>query len=82
MAVLKHYKFANDPMARDQASLAADAIPHGEDALRVAGFAKRPDLTLWSQTAQKYDGPETGPAALRTAGFLQVSARYLAEIAD
>lgn len=55
---------------------------HGEDALRVAGFAKRPDLTLWSQTAQKYNGPETGPEALREAGFLQVSARYLTEILD
>ncbi|UWR76906.1 glycosyltransferase family 2 protein [Phaeobacter inhibens] len=82
MAVLKHYKFANDPMARDQASLKAASIPHGEDALRVAGFAKRPDLTLWSQTAQKYNGPETGPEALREAGFLQVSARYLTEILD
>ncbi|MFV1440343.1 MULTISPECIES: glycosyltransferase family 2 protein [unclassified Phaeobacter] len=81
MAVLKHYKFANDPMARDQASLSRAAISHGEDALRVAGFATTPDLSLWSEKAQRYDGPETGPQQLREAGFLQVSPRYLAESA-
>ncbi|MFS4582234.1 glycosyltransferase family 2 protein [Phaeobacter sp. C3_T13_0] len=84
MAVLKHYKFANDPMARDQASLSTSAISHGEDALRVAGFAASPDLTLWSPAALRYDRPqagsETGPEQLRKAGFLRVSPRYLAEL--
>lgn len=78
MAVLKHYKFANDPIGRDQASLASKSIGHGEDALRLAGFDARPDLSLWSDHAEVYDGP----AALRAAGFLQVSARFVEEMSN
>ncbi|APG48192.1 glycosyltransferase family 2 protein [Phaeobacter porticola] len=76
MAVLKHYKFANNALARDRASQSSEAIPHGEDALRVAGFSADPDLSLWSTAAQVYEGP----ALLRAQGFVQLAPRYLKEI--
>ncbi len=67
-ALIKHYKFANDPFGRDRAGLAAGAVSHGEDAKRLA-IAADPDLTLMSPDAQPYNGI----AMLQTAGFLTVA---------
>ena len=66
-ALIKHYKFANDSLARDRLSVATASIAHGEDKLRVARMSKQPYLSLWSETARAYEG--TRP--LQEAGFLK-----------
>lgn len=63
-ALIKHYKFANDPFDRDRAGLAIGAVSHGEDTKRLA--VANPDLTLLSPEARLY----TGFVMLQDAGFL------------
>lgn len=70
--VIKHYKFANDPLARDAASVASGRLDHGEDAKRAEVFARQPDLTLHSPEALRWGGIEP----LYRAGFLQSSDAY------
>lgn len=65
-ALIKHYKFAGDVAARDAATVARGAIPHGEDRARLARLAKEPELSLWSAEALRFDGLEP----LYAAGFL------------
>ena len=73
-ALIKHYKFANDALARDRASQARASITHGEDRLRLSVLTQEPDLSLWSAQAQPY----SGIAALQKQGFLQADPAYSA----
>lgn len=80
-ALIQHYKFANASMARDADTAARGVIPHGEDRKRLDKFRVDPDLTLWSDRAERY----AGLRPLQDAGFLQRSAQfeaYLQEIAE
>ena len=70
--VIKHYKFTNNPVARDRASRATGSVAHGEDAARVDVLNRQPDVTLWSDAAQTWEGI----APLYEAGFLMRSDRY------
>lgn len=65
-ALIKHYKFANDALARDHASVEQGAIGHGEDRQRLMVLRENPDLSLWSASAQRFPGI----AALQEQGFL------------
>lgn len=79
--LIQHYKFTNAPMARDADTAARGVIPHGEDQKRLDRFRTDPDLTLWSDEAERY----AGLRPLQDAGFLQRSAQfeaYLQEIAE
>ncbi|WP_120503748.1 glycosyltransferase family 2 protein [Sulfitobacter mediterraneus] len=64
--VIKHYKFANDPGARDAASLGAGDVAHGEDARRAAVMRNVPDVTLFSLDARPWNRVEL----LIRAGFV------------
>lgn len=77
-ALIKHYKFANDALARDQASVAAASIAHGEDRQRLSVLAQTPDLSLWSPQAQHFPGIK----ALQQQGFLLSDPAYSAYLAD
>jgi hypothetical protein len=77
-ALIKHYKFANDALARDRASVAAAAISHGEDRQRLSVLDQSPDLSLCSPTAQSYPGI----AALQRQGFLQADPAFSASLAQ
>ena len=77
-ALIKHYKFANDALARDQASVAAASIAHGEDRQRLSILAQTPDLSLWSPQAQHFPGIK----ALQQQGFLLSDPAYSAYLAD
>lgn len=77
-AVLKHYKFANDPLRRDRQSVQSEAIAHGEDKMRLAVMENAPDLSLWSDTARHGPDIET----LQQLGFLTSSASYKAFLRD
>ena len=76
-AVIKHYKFANDPAARDAASLATGVLAHGEDARRLAVVNQNPDVSLFSLDARRWNRVEL----LYRAGFLVPSERYSAHVA-
>lgn len=65
-ALIKHYKFAGDSVARDADTVARGAIPHGEDRARLAKFDQESALTLWSSEAERFKGLEP----LYDAGFL------------
>ena len=65
-AVMRHYKFAGDAALRDAASAGSGDLAHGEDAARAAVFGDRPDISLFSPDARRWEGP--GP--LVDAGFL------------
>ena len=71
-ALIKHYKFADDPLARDRKSVDTAAIAHGEDKLRVERLSKQPDLSLWSEAARQT--PDI--ATLQGLGFLKASEDY------
>lgn len=70
--LLKHYKFANDSLARDRKSVAEAAIAHGEDQLRLSALSSNPDLSLWSEAALQ--APDI--ATLQDKGFLIASEDY------
>tara|TARA_R110002049_G_scaffold23781_7_gene84814 strand:+ start:16507 stop:17556 length:1050 start_codon:yes stop_codon:yes gene_type:complete len=74
--VIKHYKFANDPSARDAASLAAGDLAHGEDAQRMAVMGANPDVSLFSLDARRWNRVEM----LYRAEFLVPSAAYSAHV--
>ncbi|MFK7753076.1 MAG: glycosyltransferase family 2 protein [Sedimentitalea sp.] len=76
-AVIKHYKFTNQPLARDAALVADQAIGHGEDKLRLSVLERDPDLTLFSNDARRFDGLD----ALYDSGFLIRSPRFEAFVA-
>jgi hypothetical protein len=77
-ALLNHYKFANDALARDKASQARASISHGEDRLRLSVLTQDPDLSLWSPQAQSFDGIAT----LQQQGFLQADPAYSAALSQ
>ncbi len=77
-AVIRHYKFAGNVMARDGTSAKSGDLAHGEDAARLAILQAQPDVTLYSDAAQRWDG--FGP--LYTAGFLEASDAYSAFLAE
>ncbi len=70
--LIRHYKFANDSLARDRRSVQTASIEHGEDKLRLARLSKQPDLSLWSKDAR--EAPDI--ARLQNDGFLQASDEY------
>ncbi len=76
--VIKHYKFANDPHARDAATLATGAVDHGEDAARAQVMANRRDLSLFSLDARRWNRVEL----LVRAGFLVASPDYAAHLKE
>lgn len=76
-AVIKHYKFANNLMGRDVASLSSGSVDHGEDAARAEVMTQTEDLTLFSLDARRWNRIDT----LYRAGFLQASKRYTAHLA-
>lgn len=71
-AVIKHYKFAGNTAARDAASLNSGDLAHGEDAARAAVLSDKPDVSLFSLDARKWNRAEL----LTRAGFLVGTARY------
>ncbi len=71
-ALIRHYKFANDPVARDADTAARAAIPHGEDRARLRRFDHTPDLTLYAPVSRRFEGL----APLQEAGFLVTSPRF------
>lgn len=71
-ALIRHYKFTNDPFGRDAALVAQNAIGHGEDRLRLAAIERCAALSLMSPTAFTF----SGLADLRARGFLIGSDRY------
>jgi hypothetical protein len=80
-ALIQHYKFTNAPMARDADAAARGVIPHGEDLRRLDRFRSDPDLTLWTEQAERY----AGLRPLQDEGFLLRSAQfeaYLREVAE
>ncbi|MEP2717202.1 glycosyltransferase family 2 protein [Pseudophaeobacter sp.] len=77
-ALIRHYKFANDALARDRASVAAASIAHGEDQQRLSVLQQQPDLSLWSPEAQ----PFPGITALQEQAFLQADPACTACLAD
>ncbi len=77
-AVIKHYKFTNNPMQRDSASLGSGDLAHGEDVARLRTMTQDPDVSLFSLDARRWNRIEL----LYRAGFLVPSDDYRAFIAD
>lgn len=73
-AVIQHYKFTDDPFARDIQSLRDGIIPHGADRLRVEAVRDNPDLSFFTDDAVEYTTPE----ALYASGFLIPSPAFTA----
>jgi len=71
-ALIRHYKFANDPFARDRQSLRDGIIPHGEDRQRLDVVRTNPDVSLFSDDALRYCTVE----ALYRQGFLTPSPAF------
>ena len=71
-ALIRHYKFANDPAGRDAASVARGDLAHGEDAVRVRRLSAEPDARLFSLDARRWNRIEL----LYRAGFLTGSVRF------
>lgn len=55
-AVIRHYKFANDPAARDADVARRQAILHGDDHKRLSVFDATPDLTLHTADCRRLLG--------------------------
>lgn len=75
---IRHYKFANDSLSRDQATVRDGSIGHGEDKQRIKVMAQKPELSLWSSDAQKYTGVEL----LQKQGFLLTDPAFSAHVAS
>ncbi len=76
--VIKHYKFANNPVGRDTASVSSGDVAHGEDAARAKVMSQIPDITLFSLESRRWARSEH----LYKAGFLVPSDTYTAYLAD
>ena len=76
-ALIRHYKFTDDPLARDSDLVATAAIDHGEDRLRVQAMRDDPDLSLYSPDSILF----TGVDDLYARGFLIRSEQYSAYVA-
>tara|TARA_R110002020_G_scaffold67179_11_gene176540 strand:- start:20191 stop:21231 length:1041 start_codon:yes stop_codon:yes gene_type:complete len=77
-AVIRHYKFAGNVVARDAVSAIRGGVAHGEDRARLEVLGARSDLTLYSGDARQW----TGMAPLFNAGFLIASPDYTAFLAQ
>lgn len=66
VALIRHYKFAGESLARDLRAQAEAVSEHGEDRLRAAVMQGNPELSLWSEAALE----DPGIAELRRRGFL------------
>ncbi len=75
-AVIKHYKFTNNPLLRDTATQTSGAVSHGEDAARAKLMSEHADLTLFSLDARRWNRVEL----LYRAGFLNASEHYTAHL--
>lgn len=75
-AVIKHYKFTNNPLLRDTATQATGAVDHGEDAARARLMSEHKNLTLFSLDARRWNRVEL----LYRAGFLNASDAYTAHL--
>lgn len=71
-AVLKHYKFTNDPFARDRQTLRDGTIIHGADRQRLEVVNDNPDISFYSEDALCWAGVEP----LYDQGFLVRSAAF------
>lgn len=71
-AVLKHYKFTDDPFARDLQTLRDGTLTHGENKLRLDVIAATPDISFYSGDALRWAGVE----ALYEQGFLVRSEQF------
>lgn len=65
-ALLRHYKFTGDFVARERKLLAEGRIAHGETALRMNTIANKPNLRFSQPASLRYSTPE----ALIDEGFL------------
>lgn len=77
-AVIQHYKFANNPQARDVASLTTGDLAHGEDAARARVLSDSPDVSLFSLNARRWNRVDL----LARAGFTLTSEAYTEHLAD
>ena len=75
-AVIKHYKFTNDPFGRDTATQSSGAVDHGEDAARAEVMGRTENLSLFSLDARRWNRVEL----LYRAGFLHPSEAYTAHL--
>ena len=71
-ALIRHYKFANNPQVRDARTVAERSVRHGEDQKRLAAYAREGGLTLYSDDAVVFEGFDQ----LIGAGFLIGSPAY------
>lgn len=77
-AVIRHYKFAGNIVARDAASAVSGNLAHGEDQARLEVLETQCDLSLHSEDAQVW----AGIAPLYEQGFLVRSDSYVAFLAE
>ncbi|WP_082020506.1 glycosyltransferase family 2 protein [Leisingera sp. ANG-M1] len=75
--LIRHYKFAGRSLARDLQSQAEAVSEHGEDRLRAGLMQRQPDLSLWSEDAER----DATVAGLQRQGFLRRAPRYSAYLA-
>jgi glycosyltransferase involved in cell wall biosynthesis len=75
-ALLKHYKFCDNPIQRDRDSVKAGIIPHGADKLRLSVLAQNENLGLYSPAAHRF----TGFGQLYDQQFLVRSDRFTAYV--
>ncbi|MFW8595363.1 glycosyltransferase family 2 protein [Cribrihabitans neustonicus] len=67
VALIRHYKFAGESLARDLRTRAEAVSEHGEDRVRIAAMQTQPELSLWSEAALE----NADIAELQRRGFLQ-----------
>jgi len=77
-ALLRHYKFCDNSIQRDQNSVTGGALSHGEDKQRMSVVKQNADLSLYTPQALTF----TGIQALYDQGFLIQSPRYSAFVAE
>ncbi len=75
-ALIKHYKFAGDAVARDTASIRTGDLDHGEDAARASVLSSQPDVSLFSVDSRPWNRIEL----LVRAGFLVCSDNFAAHL--
>ena len=70
--LIRHYKFSNNPFARDMAAVKAGEMGHGEDRLRRDVVRNNPDVSLWSASAK----PLSSIDILYDEGFLLTTPQF------
>lgn len=77
-ALLRHYKFCDNPIQRDMDSVTGGVLSHGEDKLRMSMVQQNANLSLYTPQSLTF----TGIQALYDQGFLINSPRYSAFVAQ